>query len=78
MIELVLQKPSGALIQTEASEVVLPTMDGEITILPGHAELYTALVEGSVVTRNAGEDKSYSIGGGLGWVEAGHVRLLVV
>lgn len=45
--------------------VTIPTLDGEITILPNHEALITALVPGVLVVRADGANVSYAIGGGI-------------
>lgn len=42
--------------------VTIPTRDGEITILPNHEPLITALVPGILIVRADGSDSSYAIG----------------
>lgn len=45
--------------------VTIPTRDGEITVLPGHEPLITALISGILIVRADGTDTSYAIGGGI-------------
>lgn len=45
--------------------VTIPTKDGEITILPNHMPLITALAPGILTVRFDGKETSYAIGGGV-------------
>lgn len=42
--------------------VSIPTRDGEITILPNHEPLITALIPGILIVRADGVSTSYAIG----------------
>lgn len=50
--------------------VTIPTRDGEITVLPGHEPLITALISGILIVRANGTDTSYAIGGGIAEITA--------
>lgn len=45
--------------------VTIPTRDGEITVLPNHEPLITALVPGILSVSSNGNTASYAIGGGV-------------
>lgn len=42
--------------------VTIPTRDGEITVLPNHEPLITALTPGVLIVRTDGKENSYAIG----------------
>ena len=42
--------------------VTIPTRDGEITVLPNHEPLITALVPGILIVHADGNSTSYAIG----------------
>ncbi|PIZ67704.1 ATP synthase F1 subunit epsilon [Candidatus Roizmanbacteria bacterium CG_4_10_14_0_2_um_filter_33_96] len=48
----------------QVSSVTVPTADGEITILPHHAHLFSLLIEGIVKIKSAGNEDDLAIGGG--------------
>ncbi|MDD5197898.1 MAG: ATP synthase F1 subunit epsilon [Candidatus Gracilibacteria bacterium] len=48
----------------------IPTRDGEITVLPNHEPLITALVPGILIVRVDGKENSYAIGGGIAEITA--------
>lgn len=55
--------------------VTIPTRDGEITILPNHEPLITALVPGILIVRADGKDLSYAVGGGVAEVTTESVTI---
>lgn len=62
-----------ALEFTDIEWVTIPTRDGEITILPNHEPLITALVPGILIVRANSVDTSYAIGGGVAEITAKNV-----
>lgn len=57
--------PEGIILKEEADEIILPTPDGEITILLHHIPLFTKLSEGEVIIRKSGKNISVAITGGF-------------
>ena len=57
--------PEGELLKDEVSEVILPTSQGEISVLPNHAPLFTKLIEGEIVVRKDNKDTFIAITGGF-------------
>jgi len=69
--------PERVVCQDEVDQVTLPTMDGEITILPMHIPLVAQLVPGVAVLRKKGRDEDVAVSGGFIEVDKeGHVRVL--
>lgn len=60
------------------SSITIPTMDGEITVLPGHIPLITPLKTGEVVFRKDGMDLGIAISGGVLEVRGGDQVVLLV
>jgi len=57
--------------------VLVPGVEGQLGILPRHAYLLTALAEGELVIRKAGQEDEYiAIGGGFMEVGPDHVTIL--
>ena len=56
-IELHILSPEGTLVKADVSLVSLPGMVSPFTVLPGHAAMLTALVEGDVRYVEAEEEK---------------------
>lgn len=58
--------PDGIIFHDEVDEVVLPTPEGQITILPHHIPLYAKLSEGEVHIKKGGKsDILYALLGGI-------------
>jgi len=56
--------PRKIVIDRQVNSITVPTADGEITILPHHAHLFSLLVEGIVKIKTAGNEDDLAIGGG--------------
>lgn len=63
---------TGTIYEGEATEVSLPTSDGEITVLKGHIPLITILKEGNVKW----DGQSNAIQGGF--AEVGNDKVVVL
>lgn len=61
--------PDGIAYKDDIEELSLPTTQGEITILPHHASLYSKLKEGEAVVTKGGKKNVIAILGGM--VEVG-------
>lgn len=57
--------PEKTLIDQEASEVVVPTTSGELTILPHHVPIVTQIAPGIVVIKHNGKEETLAIDGGF-------------
>lgn len=73
---------SGELVDTDVYEVVLPTVDGEISVYPNHEPLVTVAKPGVVTVRydkGHGVDylEYYAISGGIVEITGAGVRILV-
>lgn len=71
----------GVKFDEDAYAVVLPTIDGEITVLNGHMPLLTALKQGAMVIRRKRDDddaklEHYAIFGGVADISSGRIRIL--
>lgn len=68
--------PQARVLEREADSVVLPTMMGEIGVLPGHIPL-TAMVEAGELRLTAGaESDAYVVGRGFALIENDRVSVL--
>lgn len=73
---------NGQLVDDDVYEVVVPTVDGEISIFPDHEPLVTVAKAGVVVVRYAKEHglerlEYFAISGGVVEVTGKSVRILV-
>ncbi len=82
MIHFQLVSLGGVKLDTDAYEVLLPTLDGIIGVLPGHMPLISAATHGVVSVRNNASDKDdmmdvFAISGGVIEVADNTLRVLV-
>ncbi len=76
MINFELITPERVLYRQEADRVTLPTSQGEITILPGHAELVAALVPGIAKLKVGTREEEVAVSGGFIQISKNKVRVL--
>ena len=69
--------PVKLIKEVDTSSVTLPTVSGEITILPKHQPILTLLVEGIVTYKMADKAESLAIGGGYAQTDGNIMRILV-
>ncbi len=66
MISFELTTPERVAFKSEATSVTLPTMEGEITILPHHIPLLSVLSPGMITVKHAnGAEEYLAVGGGF-------------
>ncbi len=69
--------PERTLLDEEVEEVVLPTVTGQIAILPHHMPLVAELTHGDIIVKTAGKSKVALVYGGFVYVkENGEVMIL--
>ncbi len=71
---------SGVKYSATAYSVVLPTADGQITVMPGHEPLLSALIPGVISVRKNRDDvdvEHYATYGGVVEVTPARARVLV-
>lgn len=68
--------PEKVVFKDEIDEIVVPTITGEIAILPNHAELLTKINPGELVIKKAGKDQYFAIMGGFLEVINNHISIL--
>jgi F-type H+-transporting ATPase subunit epsilon len=74
-IEIV--SPTQVLYRGEATEVLVPSVNGETGILSQHADYITLLEAGDLVVKNASQNQNFQIAGGVAKVEKDKVLILV-
>jgi len=82
MIHLQMVTLDGTKVDEDVYEVLLPTMDGQIGVMPGHMALVSVATSGIVSVRKKPNDKddmmdNYAISGGAIEVADDVLRLLV-
>jgi len=68
--------PEKEVYKDEVSEVVAPTIDGEIAILPNHINLLTQIKPGELIVKKGSDYQSIAITGGFLEVNDNKVSIL--
>ncbi|MDO8741522.1 MAG: ATP synthase F1 subunit epsilon [Candidatus Roizmanbacteria bacterium] len=69
--------PRKVVVDEQVNSITVTTADGEITILPRHAHLFSLLVEGIVKIRKGDNEDAIAIGGGYLETNGKTVTILV-
>lgn len=68
--------PDRILLEEEVDQVSLPTLDGEITVLPGHVPLVTQLHRGDIIALSGDEYVPIAVVGGFARINSTEVAVL--
>lgn len=68
--------PEARVYSDTIETVVIPTVEGEIGVLPGHIPLLTQVEDGELRVTKNGQTEFLVIGGGFAQVEGDRVRVL--
>lgn len=68
--------PTKVVLSEEADEITVVTSDGEISILPGHVNLFTKLVPSEMIIKNGNKADYFAITGGFLEVSKNKVSIL--
>ena len=68
--------PEAEVLKEEVDEVVIPTVTGELAILPNHVSLLTQVVPGELQIKNNGKTTLFAIMGGYLEVSNNQVKVL--
>ena len=71
-----LVSPEKVLLSGEASEAIVPGMDGQFTVLPGHAPVISTLRPGRLMVKMEGRDRAVFLRGGIVEVEPASLTIL--
>ena len=75
-LKLKIITPEKTILEEMVDQVTLPTTEGEITILPGHIALVSALKSGDIVAKKNGEDIPMAVVGGFIEIKNDEVAVL--
>ena len=75
-LSLSILTPDKEILKEEVDELVVPTVTGELGILPNHASLLTQILPGELRVINAGKTHSFAITGGYLEVNNNQVNIL--
>lgn len=68
--------PEARVYSDTIDQVVIPTVEGEVGILPGHIPLVTQVEDGELRVTKNGQTEYLVVGGGFAEVEGDRVRVL--
>ena len=68
--------PDAVVYSEEVEMVTLPSVEGELGILPQHVALMTQLVPGEIIVQRGGHDEFLAVGEGLVEVTSKRVAIL--
>lgn len=68
--------PVKVVLKEEVDEITIPTINGEISILPNHIDLFTKILPGEMIIRNNNKIEPFAIMGGFLEVTKNHVNIL--
>ena len=68
--------PEARVYSDTIDSVVIPTVEGEVGILPGHIALLTQVADGELRVTKGSETHWLAVGGGFAEVSDDHVRVL--
>ena len=68
--------PDSIVLDTTASAVRIPAVDGSMGVLPGHAQMVAALDMGLMTYRAGGKDEALFVSGGFVEVRDNTVRIV--
>lgn len=71
-IQFEITSPERQVAKTAVDQVSIPTVMGEITVLPGHVPLVTELAPGELRLKAGTEAHSYAVAGGFVQVRPGN------
>ena len=67
-IHLKVVTPLRLLVETDVESVALPSLEGEVGVLPGHRPLFVGIGRGRVRWRSGGEEEAFAVRGGYAQV----------
>ena len=76
--EIEILTPAKKLYAATGSEVVLPAYDGEVGVLPGHADFIGKLGTGALKVVTKGDDFWFAVSGGVYQVSEGKLAVFAV
>lgn len=68
--------PEGEVFKDEINSATIPTQTGEITVLPNHIPLVSALAPGEIILKKGGKEEYLSVGTGFIEVNKNQITIL--
>ena len=76
MLHLTIITPDDTVFTGDVLAVTLPTADGEITVLPQHIPLVSAVVPGTIIVKTAEGERVFAVSRGVLEVDGKTMRIL--
>jgi F-type H+-transporting ATPase subunit epsilon len=76
-LKLAVISPQKKVLEIECESVTIPTVDGQITVLPKHMAIFSLLTAGEVKVKTKNEEIELAVGGGFVNVGNDSVTLMV-
>lgn len=76
MLHLQLITPEKIVTELDADSVTLHTEDGEITVLPGHINVFTKLRAGQLLIRSGNQVEYLAVHGGFADITSNQIKIL--
>ena len=68
--------PEKVVYKNEIDELIAPTVNGQIAILPNHVGLLTKIIPGELIIRKANSQEALAVTGGFLEVAKNHISIL--
>jgi F-type H+-transporting ATPase subunit epsilon len=68
--------PGRLLAEEEVDAVSLPSLEGEIGVLPGHIPMFVGLGRGRLRFTSGGREEAFAVRGGYAQIEPGRVVVM--
>ncbi|MDD3487245.1 MAG: F0F1 ATP synthase subunit epsilon [Candidatus Moranbacteria bacterium] len=68
--------PERTVYSDAIGQLTIPTMEGEITVLPGHIPIISVLVPGELMVKKDGEEVAMAVSGGMVEVRKNEITVL--
>ena len=68
--------PTKTILETDADEIVIPTTEGEIAVLPHHIPLVTHIASGELLIKHGDKTDSFAVTGGFAEIGNNTVSIL--
>lgn len=75
-LQISLVTPEKTILETEADELIIPTTEGEITVLPDHVPLLSQLAQGELIIKKDNSVDHIAVMGGFLEVSGNKITVL--
>lgn len=75
-LQITVVTPEKKLLEQEADEIVIPTTEGEIAVLPEHISLLSQIAPGTLQIKLNGKTETLAVMGGF--IEVGHNKVIIL